>query len=925
MNSLGSRTVKHRFVVTMLFLLSAAGGALRAATFPEAAFPEGIGIQTKADIAAADHDLIRDSGATFVRKGFYWSSIETTPGVYDFGTSGYDALMTNWSQRGIRVMACLVWNNTLYENHGDNAIITAAGRQAFANYAAACAAHYQNQNVIFEIWNEPNLGGFWRGTSNSDAIADEYTALVQAVVPAMKAADPDCKVVAGSVSCLWSASFSWLERCLEQGLHESGIDGLSVHPYGFRWPELAINGGYGDLGNILTKFGASDLAVVNSEVGYDLGWIEGRGVPAENLLDFQAFMFARQQMIDKMCGVKASNWYEWKTDAWGVVNPDRSLRPTYHAVQTLAQELDGYHCVRRVVNNTQQDYLLVFESAQGQQKLAAWTSPLPGVGGLASPHNVTLGIAASGTLTSHDAYGTPSTLAISGGSFTFEVGEDPQYIELTGPVSEPSVAPEFNLALIADVRVSSGGASAHYLTDGVLNTNSRWMSSGTETYPQWAELDFRDDYTLSKIRYRQYAENTDAYNVQVWNGTAWQTVASSGANTNLTIEVQFTPVVGSKVRFNVLSGSTYQKIYEFEAFGADAPSPDTQPPSVPQGLQAAAVSGSEIHLAWSASTDNVGVTGYDVLRDGEWLGVATTTGYACTGLQPNTAYTFRVAAFDAANNASAYSASSSATTLPDLANIALGKPVTASSGQASAWRLTDGVISDTSRWMSDGTQPYPQWVEVDLQGTYAISELRYRQHSERVNDYQVLVWNGAAWQTVASKTGSTAMTIVEQFAPVVGSKVKFHISAGIYYQKVFELEVYGLPAPPPEPTNVALGRPVTASSGQTSAHYLTDGVISTVSRWMSSGTESYPQWIEVDLQGTYTLTETRYLQYAERTDACQVQVWTGTAWQTVASRTANSDMAIVDTFAPVAGSKVRFTVSAGSYYQKTYEFEVYGY
>lgn len=280
-----------------LFLLLAAGGSLGAASFPGGVIPEGMSIQTKADIAVVDHDMIRDTGATFIRKGFYWSSIEKTQGVYDFDTSGYDALMDNWSQRGIRVIACLVWNNTLYENHGDNAIITEAGRQAFADYAAACAAHYKDYDVIFEIWNEPNLGGFWRGTSNSDAIAEEYTALVQAVVPVMKAADADCKVVAGSISCLWSASFSWLERCLEQGLHQSGIDGLSVHPYGFQWPELAIQGGYGDLGNILAKFGASDLVVVNSEVGYDLGWIEGRGVPTADALDFQAFMFVRQQLI----------------------------------------------------------------------------------------------------------------------------------------------------------------------------------------------------------------------------------------------------------------------------------------------------------------------------------------------------------------------------------------------------------------------------------------------------------------------------------------------------------------------------------------------------------------------------------------------------------------------------------------------------
>src|SRR5207245_232211 len=92
------------------------------------------------------------------------------------------------------------------------------------------------------------------------------------------------------------------------------------------------------------------------------------------------------------------------------------------------------------------------------------------------------------------------------------------------------------------------------------------------------------------------------------------------------------------------------------------PAADTTPPSVPQGLSAAVVSSSQINLSWTASTDNVGVTGYQVYRSGTQIGTATSPSYAVTGLSPATVYSFTVAAFDAAGNVSAPSAAVSATT-----------------------------------------------------------------------------------------------------------------------------------------------------------------------------------------------------------------------------------------------------------------------
>jgi chitodextrinase len=105
------------------------------------------------------------------------------------------------------------------------------------------------------------------------------------------------------------------------------------------------------------------------------------------------------------------------------------------------------------------------------------------------------------------------------------------------------------------------------------------------------------------------------------------------------------------------------------ASATTAAAPDTVAPSTPAGLTASAVSSTQINLSWTASTDNVGVTGYRVYRGGTLLvtlGAVTTL--QNTGLSPSTAYSYTVQAIDAAGNASGQSTAASAITLAAAAD-----------------------------------------------------------------------------------------------------------------------------------------------------------------------------------------------------------------------------------------------------------------
>ncbi|MDT9698266.1 glycoside hydrolase family 3 N-terminal domain-containing protein [Streptomyces sp. P17] len=91
---------------------------------------------------------------------------------------------------------------------------------------------------------------------------------------------------------------------------------------------------------------------------------------------------------------------------------------------------------------------------------------------------------------------------------------------------------------------------------------------------------------------------------------------------------------------------------------------DTTAPTAPTGLRATAKTASSVSLAWSAATDNVGVTGYDVYRDGARVTAQPVSGttFTDTGLSAATAYRYTVRARDAAGNVSAASAALGVTT-----------------------------------------------------------------------------------------------------------------------------------------------------------------------------------------------------------------------------------------------------------------------
>jgi chitodextrinase len=124
---------------------------------------------------------------------------------------------------------------------------------------------------------------------------------------------------------------------------------------------------------------------------------------------------------------------------------------------------------------------------------------------------------------------------------------------------------------------------------------------------------------------------------------------------------------------------------------------DTQPPSTPTNLSATDTSHSKVDLSWTASTDNVGVTGYWVVRDGVTIANVTLgTSYSDTTVSPSTAYEYQVIAYDAAGNLSPPSNVATVTTpsVPDTQAPTVPTGVSATAVSSSQINLSWNASSD---------------------------------------------------------------------------------------------------------------------------------------------------------------------------------------------------------------------------------------
>jgi hypothetical protein len=129
-------------------------------------------------------------------------------------------------------------------------------------------------------------------------------------------------------------------------------------------------------------------------------------------------------------------------------------------------------------------------------------------------------------------------------------------------------------------------------------------------------------------------------------------------------------------------------LYDFSLLANDWTGDDLQAPTVPTGLTVDDVTESSIGFYWDASSDNIGVEGYYIYKDGDWSTAYDSTAntyYSDGGLDPNSTHTYRVSAYDPYDNESGLSTMIEETTLVETANPILDPSIELGIGGRYPW------------------------------------------------------------------------------------------------------------------------------------------------------------------------------------------------------------------------------------------------
>lgn len=279
-----------------------------------------------------------------------------------------------------------------------------------------------------------------------------------------------------------------------------------------------------------------------------------------------------------------------------------------------------------------------------------------------------------------------------------------------------SVARTLNFRLT--VRDNRAGGPANNSDDMIVTVNATagpFSVSAPNTAVSWAG---GSSQTVTWNVAGTTANGVNCANVDILlstdGGNTWSTVLAATPNDGTqAITVPNTPSTSCRI---MVKGSNHIFFDVSNAnFTITAGSSDTTAPSAPTNLAASGTTETTTNLSWTASTDNVGVTGYDVYQGTTLKATVTTTSYNVTGLTAATAYTFSVKAKDAAGNVSAASNTVNVTTLAPVTDTTA--PTAPTSLTASGTTQTTTNLSWTASTDNVGVTGYDVYQGTTLKAT----------------------------------------------------------------------------------------------------------------------------------------------------------------------------------------------------------------
>ena len=320
--------------------------------------------------APGEIELLRTSGVDYVRTDMTWELTEKAAGKYDFAV--YDKLVGQLKTAHIRPVFVLDYGNKLYENGAPR---SDKAQAAYAHWTEAAVTHFRGEEIVWEIYNEPNTDHFWRPKADPAS----YASLALKAARAMRTADPKCRIIAPGTSRI---DEDFLRKVLTTDLLAL-VDGVSVHPYRASGPETVMKD-YERVSAIIqakAPAGRENLPVVCSEWGYSTA--PSTGVND----DRQAMYLSKLWLLSAAAGSPLTIYYDWKDDGpsatnidhrFGIVRSNLKPKPSFDAARLCLKAFKGCTIFKRMVKSDPLDWIIV-GVGDGRMVRAMWYQKVGGL------------------------------------------------------------------------------------------------------------------------------------------------------------------------------------------------------------------------------------------------------------------------------------------------------------------------------------------------------------------------------------------------------------------------------------------------------------------------------------------------------------------------------------------------------------------
>jgi hypothetical protein len=203
-----------RFRAALIALLA----TLAVAPSAHAASP---GVNVNGVPTAQNVDDIISSGSQYARFFVLWSDVEATRGTFDrLLVSTYHDQFSRLNAAGVKPVV-VVMGAPSWANGSSDRFVPPTHPSEYGAFVGTLAASLRGTVGAYEIWNEPDAETFWHAGID----VARYTALLKAAYPAIKAADPAAKVIAGPTT---GNNYAWVDGLYTNGAKGS-FDAVAVH------------------------------------------------------------------------------------------------------------------------------------------------------------------------------------------------------------------------------------------------------------------------------------------------------------------------------------------------------------------------------------------------------------------------------------------------------------------------------------------------------------------------------------------------------------------------------------------------------------------------------------------------------------------------------------------------------------------------